>query len=159
MKHMKQKDNQRPDRVPYKLTFFLLGIASTVWFLIRVIPKPSRAAYPCMRAAAPFMSAFVLYLLSLGGITLALRKAKKHIRGARYLPAAAFIFVAIMGIGFAFVQGSKEARALSAASTGPGDGPNQPMGKAIGIHPGRVVWAWDPEATDENCQGYFFNPE
>ncbi|MCP4312834.1 MAG: DUF362 domain-containing protein [Bacteroidetes bacterium] len=149
----------RKHRVPSKLTFYLLGIASTVWFLIRVIPKPSRAGYPCMRAAAPFMSAFVVYLLSLGGITMALSKAKKHIQGARYLPAAAFIFVAILGMGLAFVQGSKEARALSAVSTGPDDGPNQPMGKAIGIHPGRVVWAWDPEATDEDCQGYFFNPK
>ncbi len=146
-------------RVPSKVTFYLLGIASTVWFLIRVIPKPSRAGYPCMRAAAPFMSAFVVYLLSLGGITLALRKAKKHILAARYLPAAAFIFVALIGVAFAFMQGSGEARALSAVSTGPDDGPNQPMGKAIGIHPGRVVWAWDPEATDENCQGYYFNPK
>ena len=149
----------RKHRVPSKVTFYLLGIASTVWFLIRVIPKPSRAGYPCMRAAAPFMSAFVVYLLSLGGITLALRKAKKHILAARYLPAAAFIFVALIGVAFAFMQGSREALALSAVSTGPDDGPNQPMGKAIGIHPGRVVWAWDPEATDENCQGYYFNPK
>ncbi len=105
------------------------------------------------------MSAFVVYLLSLGGITMALRKAKKHLLGARYLPAAAFIFVALFGMAVAFMQGSKEARALAAVSTGPDDGPNQPMGKAIGIRPGRVVWAWDPEATDENCQGYFFNPK
>jgi len=136
---MKKVKRTLPERFYSKLIFFLLGIASTIWFLIRVIPKPSRAAYPCMQAAAPFMSAFVVYLLSLSGITLALRKAKKHIRGARYLPAAAFIFVAIMGIGFAFVQGSKEARALAVVSTGPGDGPNQPMGKALGVHPGRVV--------------------
>ena len=35
--------------------------------------KPSRAAYPCMKVAAPIMSGFVLYLLSLGGITLIFR--------------------------------------------------------------------------------------
>ena len=142
-----------------RATIFLLGIASTVWFLVRVIPKPSRAGYPCMRAAAPFMSAFVVYLLSLGGITMALRKAKKHIQAARYLPAAAFIFVAVIGLTVTFFQDTREARALSAVSTGPDDGPNQPMGKALGVNPGRVVWAWDPEATDENCKGYFFNPE
>ena len=61
----------RKHRFPSRVTIYLLGIASTVWFLIRVIPKPSRAGYPCMRAAAPFMSAFVVYLLSLGGITMA----------------------------------------------------------------------------------------
>ena len=88
-----------------------------------------------MRAAAPFMSAFVVYLVSLGGITMALRKARKHILGARYLPAAAFIFVALFGMALAFMQSSKEARALATVSTGPDDGPNQPMGEAIGTHP------------------------
>ena len=49
--------------------------------------------------------------------------------------------------------------------TGPDDGPNQPIGKALGVKPGRVVWAWDPEATNENCknkfdtQDWFWNPE
>ncbi len=46
-----------------RISFILTGIASTVWFLIRVIPKPSRATYPCMRAAAPIMSGFVIYIL------------------------------------------------------------------------------------------------
>ena len=45
--------------------------------------------------------------------------------------------------------------------TGPDDGPNQPMGKATGINPGRVVWAWNPEATNENCINTFdlYKPE
>jgi hypothetical protein len=29
--------------------------------------------------------------------------------------------------------------------------PNMPVGLARGIHPGRVVWVWDADATDENC--------
>lgn len=54
-----------------RLLFFVTGLAATAWFLVRVIPKPSRAAYPCMRAAAPWMSSFVLYILSLvGGVSL-----------------------------------------------------------------------------------------
>jgi hypothetical protein len=43
--------------------------------------------------------------------------------------------------------------------TGPDDGPNQPFGKPMGIHPGRVVWAWDTTATRRNCKGYYFSPE
>ncbi len=39
----------------------LLGLGSLLWFLIRVIPKPSRAAYPCQRAAFPFASGFLLW--------------------------------------------------------------------------------------------------
>jgi uncharacterized membrane protein YuzA (DUF378 family) len=38
-----------------KIVFIVLGISSTIWFLVRVIPKPQRATYPCMRAAAPIM--------------------------------------------------------------------------------------------------------
>jgi hypothetical protein len=68
-----------------KLTFIALGISSTIWFLVRVIPKPQRAAYPCMRAAAPLMSTFIIYLFSLSGSVVAFRKASAHIRKARYL--------------------------------------------------------------------------
>ncbi|HOS72458.1 MAG TPA: DUF362 domain-containing protein [Bacteroidales bacterium] len=35
------------------------------------------------------------------------------------------------------------------------DGPNQPAGTPSGIHPGRVVWAWNPDATNENCRSTF----
>ena len=66
---------------PIKAIFIITGISSTIWFLIRVIPKPSRASYPCMQVAAPVMSGFIVYLLSLTGITIALRKAKKNISG------------------------------------------------------------------------------
>jgi len=29
--------------------------------------------------------------------------------------------------------------------------PNEPIGVPRGIYPGRVVWVWDPDATNENC--------
>jgi hypothetical protein len=54
-----------------KTYLLILGASATLWFLIRVIPKPSRARYPCMQAAAPIMSTFVIYLLGLyGGIAV-----------------------------------------------------------------------------------------
>ena len=39
---------------------------------------------------------------------------------------------------------------------GPDDGPNQPFGVEKGINPGRVVWAWDPNATNSNAETYFW---
>ena len=54
--------------LPPKVLFLVMGIISTVWFLMRVIPKPTRATYPCMQVAAPFMSGFVTYLLAVGGL-------------------------------------------------------------------------------------------
>ena len=41
------------------------GLASLIWFLVRVIPKPSRALYPCQRVAFPLASGFVAWLLAL----------------------------------------------------------------------------------------------
>jgi hypothetical protein len=72
-----------------RIMFFLTGALATIWFLLRVIPKPSRANYPCMKAAAPIMSGFIVYLLSLGGSILAIRKAGKLFLGARYFSALA----------------------------------------------------------------------
>ena len=68
-----------------KIIFISLGITSTVWFLFRVIPKPSRATYPCMQASAPLMSGFVIYLLTLTGSMAAYRKARLSFINAKYL--------------------------------------------------------------------------
>jgi hypothetical protein len=70
-----------------KLLFPFLGIASLIWFLSRVIPKPSRAAYPCMRVAAPLASTFVLWLLGVGSSFLFLKKAKLYFKQTRYTTA------------------------------------------------------------------------
>ena len=50
----------------YRLLFPIIGLAALLWILIRVIPKPSRAAYPCMKVAAPMASSFVLWLIGIG---------------------------------------------------------------------------------------------
>ena len=41
-----------------KTYLIIIGISATYGFLVRVIPKPSRARYPCMQAAAPFNVVF-----------------------------------------------------------------------------------------------------
>ena len=161
----KIRDWMKKHHVPPVILFFLLGIISTLWFLIRVIPKPSRASYPCMQVAAPFMSGFVVYLISLGGITLALRKAKKSLYSARYWAAGAFLIVAFAGMIFSLTNGIQNSAASTLTAIGPDDGPNQPIGKAMGVNPGRVVWIWNPEATNENCistfetQNWYWKPE
>jgi hypothetical protein len=147
------------------LIFVVLGIISTIWFLIRVLPKPSRATYPCMKVAAPLMSGFVVYLLSLGGITVALRKARENIRRTRYFPAGIFMLIALFGMVICLTSGDKNSFAGTQINPGPDDGPNQPIGKPMGINPGRVIWTWNPEATNENCtnkfdtQDWTWNPE
>jgi hypothetical protein len=142
----------RRNRIPYRVIFFILGIASTIWFLVRVIPKPSRAGYPCMKAAAPFMSSFVIYLLAVSGSALLFKRSGQFFKKARYLMAAvAFVGAFVM---FAFSSNIFPERLFAAEQSGavPSDFPaNQPMGEELGLFPGRVVWEWDPEATNENC--------
>ena len=76
-KLMKISDWMKDHHFPPALLFFLMGIISTVWFLIRVIPKPSRAGYPCMKVAAPFMSGFIMYLLTWEGLRSLCEKISK----------------------------------------------------------------------------------
>jgi uncharacterized protein (DUF362 family) len=125
-----------------KIVFILTGIASTIWFLVRVIPKPQRATYPCMRVAAPIMSGFVIWLLSLAGSVAAFRKAKQNFLHSRYLYGALFMLVALTGSLFLL---SRETGSASAKSNVEWIViPNQPVGTAKGIHPGRVAWVYDP---------------
>ena len=143
-----------------------MGILSTIWFLVRVIPKPSRATYPCMQVAAPLMSGFVVYLLSLGGISLAFRKAEQGISEKTIYSHRPVFAVCRSRFGIYSYHGIvRIPSALHLAERGPEDGPNQPFGKPMGINPGRVVWVWDPEATNENClntfesRDWYFKPE
>ena len=127
-----------------KLTFFVLGIGSTIWFLIRVIPKPSRAGYPCMKASAPFMSAFVLYLVGLVS-TIYLFREK---RGRLFLlkGTLALVFVVSLLISFKVSTPSSEMTLVDANYFQA----NNPVGVAQGIFPGRVVWVHNQDATNAN---------
>ncbi|HEX2975662.1 MAG TPA: DUF362 domain-containing protein [Bacteroidales bacterium] len=137
--------------LPPKVLIILMGIISTIWFLIRVIPKPSRATYPCMRVAAPFMSGFVAYLLAVAGFTSISRISKRKILNVRY--AATFMLVLGVVVAMAVApQSSQTQKEKVPVKLGPDDGPNQPMGKAMGIYPGRVVWIWNPDATNEKFE-------
>jgi len=122
----------------------ILGLFSLIWFLIRVIPKPSRATYPCQRAAAPFASAFVIWMTGLIASTLAYRKAKLSLRQSRWAIAGVFIVVSVLALWMSL---SLSSQAPATAAFTPSEPPNSPMGVARGIHAGRVVWMHDPAAT------------
>ncbi len=125
-----------------KITFILTGIASTIWFLVRVIPKPQRAAYPCMRVAAPIMSGFVIWLLSLAGSVAAFRKARLSFMKSRYLYGILFLIIGLAGS--LFIAGRHDGISSPKSTAEWVITPNQPVGIARGINPGRVVWVHDP---------------
>jgi len=122
--------------------FAVGGLLSLLWFLIRVIPKPSRAMYPCQKVAFPVASTFLVWLAGTVGSITALRKAKRCFVRSRYLLCAVFIAAAVGSVWFA--------QSLTIEETALADDlvPNAPIGVAKGANPGRVVWVHDPDATD-----------
>ncbi len=130
-----------------KWLFPVAGLLSLIWFLLRVLPKPSRATYPCQRVAAPIASGFVIWITGLIGSTLAYHKARRLFHQSRYVVAAACAVVGVMIIWWAL---SINASGPAGAAWTPTDLPNSPMGVAKGIYPGRVVWIYDPNATSWN---------
>jgi len=123
--------------------FPITGLAALSWFLIRVIPKPSRAAYPCQRAAFPLASAFVVWLLSLVGSAMAFRRAKSAFGRAHYVAAGLCIVTSVAFLWMAMAADSNSM--LVAQAEAPAA--NQPMGEGKGVHPGRVAWIHDANAT------------
>lgn len=136
----------------------LVGLLALLWYLMRVIPKPSRAAYPCQQVGVPLALGGLSYLLSLFGLVVAFRKARQLIGRHRY--AVAGICLVIVFICAAVVIKRNEGVAL-AADTGtftPADVPNHPVGTARGIHPGRVAWAYDLNACNwDGTSSYWFS--
>ena len=129
-----------------KLLFPLMGIAAMIWILIRVIPKPSRLSYPCMRTAVPIASGFIGYIamLILSGITFL--TSKKTIKHYPVFFLGAFVVFGLTGFLFETeVTGSINMPTDMVVT------PNQPMGIAQGIFPGRVVWVHNQNAVNQNC--------
>ena len=120
----------------------LAGLAALLWFLIRVIPKPARAAYLCQRAAAPLAGGFLVW--AAGALGTRLLRRKLLAAGWRGSVVAAVVVAAVyliwLPLGIAPEAGAQEAFT-------PAEPPNQPMGVGKGIHPGRVVWVYEPDAT------------
>lgn len=143
----KSSKNKRPWRnYPWLIWIFpIVGLLSLIWFLVRVIPKPSRATYPCQRVAAPLAGSFIVWITGLIGSILAYRKAKRFVHQSRYVITGFCIAASVMAVWWSLnITGESPLRAALI----PTDPSNSPMGVAQGIYPGRVVWVRDNGATN-----------
>ena len=131
-----------------RLLIPITGLLSLAWFLIRVVPRPSRAAYPCQAAAFPIASAFVLWMASAVASWAGLRQARLLFVRGRFGLAALALIVSLGAGTYAVLEGADPANATPLAGRfEPSEGANQPMGIGQGIFPGRVVWIHEPEAA------------
>jgi hypothetical protein len=118
--------------------FSALGLLSLLWFLVRVIPKPSRAAYPCQRAAFPLASSFVVWVTALLGSAFAWRKCRRR---------DALLWKACLWGAAALALAALVVTSLPTVRAWAGNPPHGVLGVAKGIFPGRVVWVHAPDAT------------
>jgi len=148
---------KRPRNFPPKRWIFPVGgLAALIWFMIRVIPKPGRAAYPCQRIAAPMASGFLVWLAGLFGLMIFSRRAKRFTHRSNRLLAILTSCVVALTWGIVLTQSPSPRLFADDAPFVPSDSPNQPMGIPAGIHPGRVVWVHDPGATAWTGKGYWW---
>lgn len=134
----------------------LAGALALVWFLVRVIPKPSRATYPCQRAAFPIAAGFIVWLLGAWASLLTWRWARRHLRASRWLTATVCLSAALATgtvvflsapAADIFAQNQPAAQPPAQPTFSPTEPVNSPMGVAFGVKPGRVAWAFDPKAA------------
>ena len=78
-----------------KLVIFCIGLGSLIWFLIRVIPKPSRAMYPCQRAAFPVASGFVIWLTGTFISFITFKKAREKFSVSKFRTSIIFTIIAV----------------------------------------------------------------
>ena len=141
-------------RGPVLVLYPLLGFLALIWFLVRVVPKPSRMLYPCQRVAAPLASGFIAYIASLAAAVLALRKARLYFRQYRWFVAGLCLLLSMVAL---LVHVSIPAEKIYAEFV-PTDPANTPAGEGIGVYPGRVVLAHDTAATSwDGSTGYWWN--
>ncbi len=130
----------------------LVALLALAWYLARVLPKPSRATYPCTQAAGSVLSGLLVYAAGAAVSGGLVRRGQRLLRGKRYANGIAAIAVAgvVFAVGMvrsaAIVRAGDPDEGTKIAQLVP-DASNAPVGVAKGIMPGRVAWAHDPNAA------------
>lgn len=150
------------------ITKFLIlttGLLSLIWFLIRVIPKPSRASYPCQRAAFPLASGFVIWIIGIIASAKLFRIARLNWIQKKYMPfipaiGGALICFFCISVLYQPLISNANINSVTKEIFTPTDPPNSPIGEGRGIFPGRVVWAHNSEATNwDGITGYWWSSQ
>ncbi len=144
---------------PQSVLFHIAGIACIIWFLVRVIPKPDRIRYPCQQMSVTVASSYILFWIILWsalfhGLGIWVRRVKHK--------TVAFAPLIILGFILIFSVSSNVFADIKDEDTQPiiwEPISNNPIGTPKGTNPGRVVWVWDPDATESNLKSYWWKKE
>jgi uncharacterized protein (DUF362 family) len=142
-----------------RLLFFpIVGILAIIWFLIRTVPKPSRAVYPCQRISAGIGVSFLSFIAGMFGSFTLFKKIKAFTKNISEKAALCYLILCV-GAGL-FTASLMDViiaeQPVVYADWNPSDPPNSPIGTARGIHPGRVTWAHKADATANTPSGSWY---
>jgi hypothetical protein len=145
---------------PQSILFHVVGLACIIWFLVRVLPKPDRIRYPCQQLSMTVASGYIIFWMILWGAVfhgLAFWVKRVKTKTAAFIPVLLVSFILIFTISsnvFAVnYQKETEKPTLWDPIT------KEPMGTPKGANPGRVVWIWDPDATESNLKGFWWEKQ
>jgi hypothetical protein len=139
--------------------FHLAGIAAIVWFLIRVAPRPDRIRYPCQQMGISIAVGYIVFWSLLWsavfhGLGLWIRRVKY--KTAAVAPLLLVVILILFTVSTP-VFGINESKGVTMSRWDPV--PKQPIGTPQGVNPGRVVWEWNPHATEKQLSGYWWEKQ
>lgn len=136
--------------------FHIAGIIALFWFLFRVVPAPHRSQYPCQQVAIPIAFGYIAFWTALlSGYLVWMRHFKS--KTIAFAPAVLMVFILLFSISGPGFAGPFYSATIVYDPWTPI--PKEPMGVPKGMNPGRVVWVWDPDATEKQLDGYWWEPQ
>ncbi len=138
------------------LWFHIVGIACLIWFIIRVFPAPHRYQYPCQQVSLSIALGYITFWSVLFyGFRIWLKKVKT--KTFAIVPSIAVVFLLVFSMSSMVLGGYYINENSNFTSWTPIS--KDPIGTPIGINPGRVVWIWNPDATEKQSNGYWWEEE
>lgn len=146
----------RENKILKKVIFHVIGITCLVWFLFRVIPAPHRSHYPCQQVSKSMAVGYIAFMgAMLYGVSAWLKQAKNRVaKLAPVITALALCCLLTTGGVFAYHHFQQENLPKKWVPVA-----KDPMGTPVGLNPGRVVWVWNPDATQRDLEGYWYEKE
>ena len=140
--------------------FHLAGIVCLIWFLIRVLPKPDRIRYPCQQMALGLAVGYITFWgVIWSGVFFGFRIWIKRVRykTTTYLPILMVICILIFSVtsnvyADVFIKEKEKVEIWTPTA-------KDPIGVPTGANPGRVIWVWNTDATEEKLTGYWWYAE
>ncbi len=138
--------------------FHVAGIIAIIWFLIRVVPNTSTSTIS-LSTGRYFNFTWIYRILEYFVHRPCDMAAKREDKIRENNTNSLRRFCCFVHDHWCCVchELFPRKRATSGISWDPI--PKQPMGVGTGVNPGRVVWVWNPNATEEDLAGYWWEQE